>query len=70
MGGSLAMGWGRRRTPWWVWLLALVGMKSLWSWRQRQVDPAWDAKRRRFGEKLDEAFRVWREPSQDDTPRE
>ncbi|MCL5115975.1 MAG: hypothetical protein M1272_02370 [Firmicutes bacterium] len=53
--------WGRRRTPVWVWALALLGLKSLWSWRMKEADPAWLDKRRRFRQKLDEAFQVWRE---------
>lgn len=56
------MSWrSRRRTPVWVWLLALLGIKSLWLRRVQSADPAWQEKSRRFREKLDEAFQVWRE---------
>lgn len=59
------MWWRRRqRTPIVVWVLALLGVKSLVRWRVRQAAPDWQAKRRIFGEKLDEAFQVWREPAE------
>ncbi|MCY0879770.1 MAG: hypothetical protein OWU84_12640 [Firmicutes bacterium] len=61
----------RRRTPWIVWLLALVGLKSLWGWSasSRRRDPAYEAKRRKFRAKIEEAFRVWSEDSAEDEPR-
>lgn len=62
------MWWMRRRgTPLWVWFLAFLGIKSLWTWRAKQDDPAWQDKRRRFRTKLDEAFDVWREEPPSDT---
>jgi hypothetical protein len=55
--------WRRRspRTPIWVWVLALLGLQSIWLWRRRAADPIWQDKRRRFAEKIDEAFSVWNE---------
>lgn len=58
---SEAMWFRRRRTPLWVWILAALGLKSLWVWRARQEDPAFDTKRREFREKMDEAWDVWRQ---------
>ncbi|NMP23340.1 hypothetical protein [Sulfobacillus harzensis] len=58
--------WRRARTPWWVWVLAIIGMKSLWVRRQEAVDPGFRAKQERFREKVNEAFAVWR----DDHPTE
>lgn len=58
------MMFGRRgNTPIWVWVLALLGLKSLWVRRQEVMDPAVRAKRERFRAKLDEAFQVWRDDS-------
>ncbi|MCY0898312.1 MAG: hypothetical protein OWU33_05145 [Firmicutes bacterium] len=56
----------RRRTPWVIWLLALLGLKSLWRWSAAHPDPAWQAKRRKFRAKIDEAFRVWSQDSDED----
>lgn len=52
----------RRRSPIWVWLLALLGLKSVWGWRVRQASPEWQEKRDLFRQKMDEAFSVWRDP--------
>lgn len=56
----------RRRIPLWVWVLALVGLRSLWGGRieVETNTKEWRRKRRRFGEKLREAFRVWQEPDE------
>lgn len=55
----------RRRTPLWVWLLALLGIRSL-IWKGSSEDrERYREKRRRFREKIGEAFDVWRES--DDT---
>ncbi len=55
--------WFRRRyrTPWWMVLLAALGLRSLWirsemSSEQRQ---AYRTKGRRFREKIREAFEVF-----------
>jgi hypothetical protein len=45
----------------WLWVLAFLGLKSLWSWPNRRHDAAWEERKRRFRSKLDEAFSVWRE---------
>ncbi len=58
--------WFRRRyrTPWWLVLLAALGIRS-W-WRRSEMSPeqreAYHAKRRRFRDKMQEAFDVWKDP--------
>lgn len=65
------MWWRRSRvTPWWVWLLALLGIRSLWLWRERRSDPNWAAKRHQFKQKIDEAFDVWRQDDDSEEPSE
>jgi hypothetical protein len=52
----------RRRAPLWLWVLAALGLKSMWRWRTAGASPEWQDKRRRFNEKIEEAFKVWKEP--------
>lgn len=58
--------WFRRRyrTPWWMVLLAVLGVRSLWVRSEMSAEQreAYRAKRRRFGEKIREAFEVFEEP--------
>lgn len=63
--------WYRRRTPFWVWILAFLGLKSLW-WRPlpEAERERYREKRRRFREKLAEAFDVWREPEEPEKPHD
>lgn len=64
----MIMWWSRRRrAPLWLWVLALLGLKSLWSGPTGRRDAAWEERKRRFRTKLDEAFAVWRE---DEPPRD
>lgn len=63
----MGMWWRRRRrTPIWVWVLALLGVRSLWSWGQSGRDPQWQQKRQEFRTKMDEAFGVWRDDTHGD----
>ncbi len=60
------MWWLRRRgTPIWVWILAWLGFKSLWSWQVRAQNPDFTRKQEQFRSKINEAFDVWRKPSED-----
>lgn len=65
------MGWGlfgRRRAPLLVWVLAILGIKSLW-WKNRPEErEAYRAKRRAFRQKIGEAFDVWRDSDNDPKP--
>lgn len=63
------MWWRRRyRRPWWLVLLAVLGLKSLWrggyriTWGDDDDDDR--DRRRRFRQKLREAFDVWKEPKE------
>jgi hypothetical protein len=62
--------WFRRRyrTPWWIVLLAALGVRSLWvrSEMSSEQREAYRAKRRRFREKIREAFDVFKEPEPDE----
>ncbi len=55
------MFWGRSRTPLWVWLLALIGAKSIWVRRREAMDPNFRERQAKFRKKLNEAFRVWQD---------
>ncbi len=60
------MWWGRRRPiPLWVWILAMIGFRSLLARKAMRGDPEWRGKRRRFREKMKEAFSVWQEPAEE-----
>lgn len=60
----------RRRTPWWVLLLALLGANTLWikATRNPEASPDTKAKREAFWTKIREARDVWREPSETSDP--
>ena len=63
----MAMWWSRRRpVPLWVWILAMMGFRSLWVRQARRFDPDFQEKRRRFREKMKDAFSVWKEPAEED----
>lgn len=53
--------------PLWVWFLAMLGFRSILAPAYRRSDPEWQEKRRRFKEKIKDAFSVWRERDEDDT---
>lgn len=46
----------------WMWVLALLGLKSMWRRRVQSAPPQWQEKRHQFSQKMEEAFRVWWEP--------
>ncbi len=50
-------GW---RTPLWVWIMGLLGLKWLIRNSARSDWDVYRDKRRRFWQKIDEAFEVWR----------
>lgn len=62
----------RGRAPWWVWILALVGMRQLVrSWMVSNGGATeWSEKGQRFREKIREAFSVWKEPASEPAPDE
>ncbi len=61
------MFWPRRRyTPWWMRILAMIGLQFLLrriATETRSSDADWRAKKRRFRQKLREAFQVWQDPA-------
>lgn len=62
----------RRNPPWWLWALALLGLRQVArEWWTRPADNGeWDEKRRKFREKIREAFRVWKEPEGEPDPED
>lgn len=63
--------WFRRRyrTPWWLLLIGVLGIRSWWiraemSPEQRE---SYRAKRRQFRDKIQEAFDVWKHPNAEST---
>lgn len=61
------MFWPRRRgMPWWLALLALIGLKAVIRGTAVGADERYQAKRARFWAKIGEAFQVWREPEDGD----
>lgn len=64
------MWWSRRRrVPWWLALLALIGLKAVVRGAAFVPDERYQSRRARFWTKIGEAFEVWREP-EDEEPAE
>jgi len=63
----------RARTPMWVWLLALLGLRQVvrgWLTADSGASGEWAEKNARFREKIREAFMVWKEPAENPAPDE
>ncbi len=62
----------RLRTPWWVWLLALLGVRQVVrGWAQDSPESGdFAQKNEKFRQKIREAFMVWKEPAETSAPDE
>lgn len=56
------MWWRRPRVPFWMVVLAFLGVKSFMRGGRTHHSADFESRRQRFREKMDEAFDVWREP--------